>query len=121
MSLADHAYLDQKYDAPTRLGLNWAGYVSVEDAYRWDPASALAGVRARNVLGVEAPLWTETITSRADMDYMLFPRLIGIAEIGWSRKTGRNWNEYRVRLGAQAARLAALGIDFYRSPEIPWR
>jgi hexosaminidase len=49
------------------------------------------------------------------------PRLIGIAEIGWSRKTGRNWNEYRVRLGAQAARLAALGIDFYRSPEIPWR
>jgi hexosaminidase len=55
------------------------------------------------------------------MDYMVFPRLIGIAEIGWSPRAGRNWNEYRVRLGTQAARLAALGIDFDRSPEVPWR
>ena len=121
MSPADHVYLDQKYDPSTRLGLHWAGYVSVQDAYRWDPVSVLPAVRARDVLGVEAPLWTETITSRAEMDYMLFPRLIGIAEIAWSPRTGRNWNEYRLRLAAQAPRLAALGIDFYRAPEVPWR
>jgi hexosaminidase len=121
MSPAEHAYLDQKYDASTRLGLSWAGYVSVQDAYRWDPATAVRGVRPENVLGVEAPLWTETIATRADMDYMLFPRLLGIAEIGWSPRAGRSWNEYRLRLGAQAARLDALGIGFYRSPEVPWR
>jgi hexosaminidase len=121
MSPADHAYLDQKYNASTRLGLDWAGYVSVEDAYRWDPVNVLPGVGARSVLGVEAPLWTETITNRADMDYMLFPRLLGIAEIGWSPKTGRNWSEYRLRLAAQGDRLDELGINFYRSPDIPWR
>jgi hexosaminidase len=121
MSPAEHAYLDQKYKASTKLGLTWAGYVSVEDAYRWDPATVLPGVAERNVLGVEAPLWTETVASRAAMDYMLFPRLIGIAEIAWSPKSGRSWSEYRVRLGAQADRLAALGIAFYRSPEVPWR
>ena len=121
MSPAEHAYLDQKYNSSTRLGLNWAGYISVEDAYRWDPVNVLSGVGARNVLGVEAPLWTETIATRADMDYMFFPRLLGIAEIGWSPRTGRNWREYRVRLGAQADRLDALGINYYRSPEVPWR
>jgi hexosaminidase len=121
MSPAEHAYLDQKYNASTRLGLNWAGYVSVEDAYRWDPVTELRGVGARSVLGVEAPLWTETITTTADMDYMFFPRLIGIAEIGWSPRAGRNWNEYRLRLGAQAERLDALGVNFYRSPNVPWR
>jgi hexosaminidase len=121
MSPAKHAYLDQKYNASTRLGLNWAGYVSVEDAYRWDPVTELPGVGARSVLGVEAPLWTETITTTADMDYMFFPRLIGIAEIGWSPRAGRNWNEYRLRLGAQAERLDALGVNFYRSPNVPWR
>jgi hexosaminidase len=121
MSPAPHAYLDQKYNPSTKLGLNWAGYVSVEDAYRWDPATVVPGVPAKDVLGVEAPLWTETIVSRSDMDYMMFPRLVGIAEIGWSRRSGRNWNEYRVRLAAQGARLAALGIDFYRSPDVPWR
>jgi hexosaminidase len=78
-------------------------------------------VGARSVLGVEAPLWTETITNRADMDYMLFPRLLGIAEIGWSPKTGRNWSEYRLRLAAQGDRLDELGINFYRSPDVPWR
>jgi hexosaminidase len=121
MSPADHTYLDQKYNASTKLGAHWAGYVSVADAYRWDPATVVPGVRAQNVLGVEAPLWTETIVSRADMDYMVFPRLIGIAEIGWSPRAGRNWNEYRLRLGAQAERLTALGVDFYRSPDVPWR
>jgi hexosaminidase len=121
MSPADHTYLDQKYNPSTKLGVHWAGYVSVADAYRWDPTTAVPGVRAQSILGVEAPLWTETIASRADMDYMVFPRLIGIAEIGWSPRAGRNWNEYRVRLGTQAARLAALGIDFDRSPEVPWR
>jgi hexosaminidase len=121
MSPAEHTYFDQKYDASTELGLGWAGYVSVQDAYRWDPVTAVRGVRPQSVLGVEAPLWTETIATRADMDYMLFPRLLGIAEIGWSPKAGRSWNEYRLRLGAQAGRLAALGIDFYRSPEVPWR
>jgi hexosaminidase len=121
MSPAEHAYLDQKYNPSTRLGLNWAGYISVEGAYRWDPVAVLPGVGARNVLGVEAPLWTETIITRADMDYMFFPRLIGIAEIGWSPRSGRSWSDYRRRLGAQAARLDALGLNFYRSPEVPWR
>ena len=121
MSPADHTYLDQKYNASTRLGLHWAGYVSVEDAYRWDPAAVVPGVRAQNVIGIEAPLWTETIASRADMDYMVFPRLIAVAEIGWSPRAGRSWNEFRRRLGAQAERLAALGVGFYRSPEVPWR
>jgi hexosaminidase len=121
MSPAEHAYLDQKYNASTKLGLNWAGYVTVEGAYHWDPTTVVPGVAPQNVLGVEALLWTETIATRSDMDYMLFPRLIGIAEIGWSRKAGRSWNEYRVRLGAQAERLGELGIDFYRSPEVPWR
>jgi hexosaminidase len=120
ISPADHAYLDQKYDASTRLGLRWAGYISVERAYRWDPVNVLPGVGARNVLGVEAPLWTETITNKADLDYMFFPRLIGIAEIGWSPRTGRNWSEYRVRLGAHGDRLDELGIKYYRSPEVPW-
>ena len=55
------------------------------------------------------------------MDYMFFPRLIGIAEIAWSPRTGRSWSGYRLRLAAQGDRLDALGIDFYRAPEVPWR
>jgi hexosaminidase len=121
MSPAEHAYLDMKYDASTPIGLQWAGYSSVQDAYAWDPARQVPGVGAKDVLGVEAPLWSETVQSIRDAEYLAFPRLIGIAEIGWSPVRGRSWSEYRLRLGAQAPLLDALRVNFYRSPDVPWR
>jgi hexosaminidase len=121
MSPAEHAYLDMKYDASTPLGLQWAGFTNVQDAYAWDPTRQVSGVGAKDVLGVEAPLWGETVHSIRDAEYLAFPRLIGIAEIGWSPARGRSWREYRQRLGAQAPLLDALRVNFYRSPEVPWR
>jgi hexosaminidase len=120
MSPADHAYLDQKYDASSRIGLSWAGFVDEQKAYEWDPAEVVSGVGEADIAGVEAPLWTETVVTTDDMDYLAFPRLIGHAEIGWSPKAGRGWDEYRVRLASHAARLDALGVKFHRSGLIPW-
>jgi hexosaminidase len=51
----------------------------------------------------------------------MFPRLLGHAEIAWSAAAGRSWPSYRRRLAAQGPRLDALGVAFYRSPEVPWR
>ena len=120
MSPSFRVYMDMKYTLDTPLGLTWAGFIEVQDAYEWDPAQLLAGVSEDNILGIEAPLWTETIETREHIDYMIFPRLLGYAEIGWSPATGRSWDEYRERLGAHASRLAALDIGFYRSPQVDW-
>jgi hexosaminidase len=117
---ADHTYLDQKYDTNTKLGLHWAGYVSVQDAYDWNPATFLAKVDPGAVLGVEADLWTETVSSTADMDYMVFPRLPAVAEAGWSSPATHDWAAFRARLAAQGPLWDALGIGYYKSPEIPW-
>jgi len=121
MSPAGKAYLDMKYNPSTSPGQNWAGYIEVEEAYTWDPANQVAGVSESDVLGVEAPLWTETIQSVADIEYMVFPRLAGYAEIGWSAATGRSWDEYKVRLGEHGPRLSAMGVNFYRSQQVPWK
>jgi hexosaminidase len=120
MSPASRAYLDMKYDESTRLGLDWAGTTDVEDAYTWDPATILPGVGAEAVIGVEAPLWSETLETLDDIEYMAFPRLPGVAEIAWSPADGREWDEYRLRLAAHGPRLEAMGVNFYRSPEVPW-
>ena len=73
-----------KYTKKTTLGQNWAGYTDVNKAYGWNPGAYLSGVGESSVAGVEAPLWTETIVTSADIDYMAFPRLPAIAELGWS-------------------------------------
>ena len=121
VSPAFKVYLDIKYDASTALGLDWTKqYTEVRDSYDWDPATILEGVTEESILGVEAPLWTETIVTVADMDTMLFPRLPGCAEIGWSPQENRRWEEYRLRLASHGQRLAMMGVNFYRSPQVAW-
>ncbi|MGW4239184.1 beta-N-acetylhexosaminidase [Streptomyces sp. NPDC004749] len=122
LSPADRAYLDMKYDKNTALGQAWAGYTEVDRSYDWNPATYLAdaGVPEDAVLGVEAPLWTETLATSDQLESMAFPRLPGIAELGWSPAAGHGWEGYRSRLAAQGPRMTALGIDYYRSPLVPW-
>jgi hexosaminidase len=72
------------------------------------------------VLGLEAPLWTETVTDLAEMEQMLLPRLPGYAELGWSSPEGRSWDEYRWRVAAHAARWNAAGLTYTRDPPVPW-
>jgi hexosaminidase len=120
MSPPDKAYMDMKYTPTTTLGLDWAGYVNVQTAYSWDPASMTYGINESNILGVEAPLWSETLITLNDIEYMAFPRILGYAEMGWSPQSDRDWNTYKFRLAAQGPRLDALGVNYYKSPEIVW-
>jgi hexosaminidase len=117
-SPARYAYLDMKYDESTPIGLSWAGFVDVRTAYEWDPV--VTPFAESDMLGVESPLWTETIDEVGDIDLLMFPRLLGHAEIGWSSRDSRSWEEYRNRLAHHGLRLDAHGVGFYRSPLVDW-
>ncbi|KJL41104.1 Beta-N-acetylhexosaminidase [Microbacterium trichothecenolyticum] len=125
LSPADAIYLDMKYPNGPELGLTWAnGPTSVERAYSWEPSDVLPGVDDSGILGVEAPLWTETIRTAADIDTMAFPRAAAAAEAAWSPATGasdlRTWASFRQRVGALGPLWTSMGIGFHPSDEIPW-
>ena len=120
MSPAKKVYLDMSYDSTSKLGLHWAAYIEVDSAYLWDPATIAAGITQDDILGVESPLWSETLVTMDDIEYMAFPRILGHAEIGWSPAAARNWDEYKVRLGKHGKRLTAKEINFYKSKLVPW-
>ncbi len=135
MAPANHAYLDQKYVAgsagniPATLGLSWACNTGcdVDQFYNWDPGSYVTGVTDRNVIGVEGAIWGETVVNLSNVDYMVFPRLLALAELGWSPKADRTseqsaaYQDFVVRLAAQGARFLTGGVNFYPTPEVPWR
>ena len=126
MSPADVAYLDMKYTPDAELGLLWAdGPTTVRDSYSWDPEHIVPGITGAAVLGVEAALWTETVTSLADIELMTFPRLAAIAEIAWSAATvspgGRDFDAFALRLASLGERWDAAGVAYYADPDIPWR
>ncbi|MDN3496364.1 beta-N-acetylhexosaminidase [Planococcus sp. APC 4015] len=125
LSPADAVYLDMKPTPDAALGLTWAnGATSVERAYRWEPSDVIAGIADDDILGVEAPMWTETIRDADDLDRMAFPRIAAAAEAAWSPPTGtddrRTWPSFRTRVGALAPLWTSLGIAFDRSAEIAW-
>jgi hexosaminidase len=71
-------------------------------------------------LGIEAPLWSETVTNIDEVEYMVFPRLPGYAEIGWTATNQRNWDEYKTRLAKHGVRFQYWEIDFYPSERVHW-
>ena len=121
MSPSKKTYMDMQYDSTTKLGLHWAAYIEVDSAYDWDPTDYLKGVTKENILGIEAPLWTETVVTMDDIEYMIFPRLSGYAEIGWSTNAKRSWSEYKIRLATHGPRWKAMNINYYKSNKVHWK
>lgn len=125
MSPCERAYFDIKYSpvpgrSPPGLGLSWCGYDSVQHSYSWDPAAYVDGVGEGDIIGVEAPLWTETVLTSQDIDQMVWPRMAGAAEVGWTQQSLRSWDEYRVRLGSHGPRMTYMGIDYFPASDVPW-
>ena len=112
MSPADVAYLDMKFDADSRLGLTWArGVTTLHDAYGWEPTAILDGVGDEQILGVEAPMWAETVRDLSDIEQLAFPRIGAIAEIAWSPAARRDWAGFEARTAAAIPRWKAAGIS----------
>lgn len=117
LSPSDRAYLDMKPRADYPLGLAWAGIVPLRTSYDWDPGTVLDGVPAAAILGIEAPLWTESVTTIAEADSLAFPRIAAQAEIGWSAQNGseRSWESFRDRVARRIPGWEASGIVIDRA------
>jgi hexosaminidase len=120
LSPATRVYLDMKYHDGTPIGLDWSGLTPLRDAYDWDPAALIPGLAPGAIAGIEAPLWTETVGTLRDIEFLAFPRLAAVAELAWSPAEATDWSSFRRRLARHGLRLTALGVNFHRSPEIDW-
>jgi hexosaminidase len=132
LSPASHLYLDRPYLEHSinaeqnrlrdEVGLSLYPRASVSDAFGWDPGAALADLAdpAASVLGVEATVWSETIATREELEFMLLPRLAGVAERAWSGPPISVWDEYKVRLSRHAAAWDRRGWGYFASDLVPW-
>ncbi len=110
MAPVDYLYFDyvQGNRKQEPLAIAWGvspenpgwGVVSLETVYNFEPVPPqLTTEQQKHIIGVEAPLWTEHIDTYRKVDYMFFPRLMALAEIGWTdsgRKDWKNFNEERL-------------------------
>ena len=71
--------------------------------------------------GIEAAIWCETVSSFSDLQFLLLPRLAGVAEKGWSRVEQTAWDEYSQRLAAQQPLWEKAGWNYFKSSMVPWQ
>ncbi len=123
LSPARRAYLDMQYapDQPLDVGTFWAGYDDVITSWDWDPGQWLPGVPETQVLGVEGAVWTEYIATPDQLETMIFPRALGLAELGWSPSSGHSTRDYVQRLADFGSRFDAWGVRYFPAATVPWR
>lgn len=100
MSHFFHTYLDYSYiTTPLRK------------TYLYEPVpKKLKKEHQGNVIGIETPLWTEWVETLKRFGWQTFPRFTAVAEIGWTLKSGKNFNSFKKRLDSILKRLDLLGM-----------
>ena len=102
MTPGEYCYLDYAQDAPFTQPLSIGGYTPLRKVYSFEMSfSELTPEEQARLLGVQANLWTEYIPTPEHVEYMLYPRVLAIAEAGWSLPERRDYDDFRRRaLGA---------------------
>ena len=112
MTPGNYMYLDFYQADPKTQPYAIGGYTPIKKVYSYDPvpADSLAVEECRHILGVQANTWTEYIQTPEHLEYMMFPRALAVAEIGWTSQELRTWEDFKPRMNAHISKLQGMGI-----------
>ena len=117
MAPVQFLYFDQQYvRSKSEPGHTWSSPVSLRKTYSFHPLSGLSGGSIRNIRGVQACLWSETLLNENIADYLAWPRTFALAEVAWTEEKKRNWSSFNHRVyGIGAKRLKVQHIHYRKS------
>ncbi len=89
------------------------GFLPLSQVYAFEPMPVtLPPQYQKHILGAQGNVWTEYMPSFDHVEYMIFPRLCAMAEVDWSPRHARNWDDFARRMQDHYARLQHLGVNF---------
>lgn len=126
-------------DERDRLGLQQYTRQNLKDMYDWNPIRCVAAPSdtltkgngntsvaegsdaTKHIAGIEAAIWGESIHSFSDMQFLLLPRLTGVAEKAWGATNNTSWETYRQQLSFQSPLWRKLNWNFFKSSLVDWK
>lgn len=98
MTPGSHCYIDSYQDAPYSQPEAIGGYLPLEKVYSYNPIPAsLTPDEAKLIYGVQANLWAEYIQTDEHCEFMIYPRILALAEVAWSAPERKSWTDFRPR------------------------
>jgi hexosaminidase len=108
MSPTSHCYFDYTYER-----------IDTRRAWSFEPVpEKLAAARSRYILGLQANFWSHVNREPEEVEAQIFPRLLAIAERGWSPKDAGTWEDFRRRVEAHLPLLEAMGVRYHEDPAV---
>ena len=117
MSPGSHCYLDHSQsvspDQPKSIG----GFTPLSKVHAFDPVPpALNEEKSHHILGGQGNVWTEYMPVEKQVDYMVWPRAIALAEALWSPKARPDFSDFSRRLPEHLDRLKSAGVQYFVDP-----
>ena len=110
MTPGAYCYLDSYQDAPYSQPEAIGGYLPLKKVYSYNPVPAsLTAKQAKLVYGVQGNLWVEYIPTPEHVEYMIYPRILALAETAWSAPERKSWPDFHTRALSAVADLQAKG------------
>ncbi len=110
MTPGEYCYINTYQDAPHTQPEANGGYLPLEKVYSFDPApDTLSAEKRKLVYGVQANLWTEFIPTAEHAEWMLYPRVLALAEVAWSDPSVKNYDNFRLCALKEVDRLTSAG------------
>lgn len=111
--------IDAEQDARrARVGLPVYPKLTLAEIVTRDPLASAPGVDRDRIAGVEAAIWSETVTEAADLELLLLPRLAGVSEVSWG--STRPWDDHAAALAAQAPAWDSRNWGYLKADAVPW-
>lgn len=115
-------YFDFIQDGSHKTGRVWGGFNPLPDVYDFPAGLKLSAQDEKQVLGLQACLWTETAVTQARRDFLTWPRLVAVGESGWTAADRKDYASFELRLKPQIEWLKTHGIQtwdpFSKTPEV---
>ena len=110
----DHAQAKDNATEPLAIG----GFLPLDVVYNYSPRpTALSPDQQKYIIGVQANTWTEYIPTNNKLEYMLFPRVSAVAEVGWTKSENKDYKDFSEnRLPKFLKNIEESGVN-YRIPE----
>ena len=114
--LTSDCYIDNYQGLPDYEPQANGGYLPLKKLYHYSlEKENLSPALQKNILGTQANLWAEHVGSTEHSEYMLFPRLLALAEISWTADNLKNWDNFINRTQAFMKRLDVMKVNYARS------
>ncbi|WP_247233269.1 beta-N-acetylhexosaminidase [Telluribacter sp. SYSU D00476] len=117
MTPGGFCYLDHYQADPKTQPVAFGGFTDLAKSYSYEPTpTELSAEEAKYILGVQGNVWTEYMKTPAYVEYMVWPRAIALAEVGWTPKDKKDFEDFSKRWDVHKKRLDLLKVNYFGAP-----